>query len=505
MRKDQPGLRRTALTSLASFVVPVLIALVAMPIVFRLLGASMFGVLSITLLAPALAASLDFGLTSAATRRLAMDLESEDPSVGRTVSSYGLALLGVGLVLGLAVALAAPALVEWLDFKQVVGMAAGVELIRLCAFWMALSLMLSLPSIVLRARQRFGQLTVIQTVATLALWLGAVVLASRQQSLWMIVAVSMLTAVGSSIACLILARRELPARMRYGVDPGVVLQDIEFSSGLFLVQLSNVVAFQLDRVLVAGFASPAAAGVYALCVGIANKTLFAISALTSFTFPRVAAMRSAGAESEIGALLQAVMRVSLVTIAPVILPALVLAGPFLSLWLGTSDLNYVTLLQLLFAGYAIAAYCAPATHVITGTGTSRLAATFAWVTATLLVGGMALFVPAIGLVGAGVANLVALSSSLVFLQLVRRRLPSAPHTGQRRLLAGIAIGCMAQGALLALAHGRIDSWPMFVIVGILSLAVFEAARWLHRSFSGEERRLLNSLFSRLRRLRSPPP
>jgi len=488
---------------LASYTVPVLIGLVAMPIVFRLLGASSFGVLAIALLAPGLAASLDVGLGSAAVRRVAANLD-DGPVAGRTLASYGCALLVVGTALGLGVAAMAPLLVRWLDFSPVIGEVPGIELVRLCAFWMALSLILALPSIVLRARQRFGQLTIIQTLSTLALWIIAIALSSRGESLWSIVAAGMLISIAASAACLVLARRELPPDISYGLDMNVVVEDARFSSGLFLVQLSNVVAFQLDRVLVAAIASPAAAGVYALCVGIANKSLFAISALTSFTFPRVAAMRSAGAEAEIGSLLQAMLRVSFVTIAPIILPAVVLARPFLTLWLGPVDGAYVPLLQLLFVGYAIAAYCAPATHVITGTGTSRLAATFAWVTATLLVIGMVTLVPTFGVVGAGLANLIALSSSLIFLRLVLRRLPAPAHPDRLRLLMGAGAGLLAQILLLAWLQPLVKSWAMFVVAGTASLAVFAGARWALRSFSGEELRLLKSLFSRLRDLRSPP-
>lgn len=503
MQNDQPGLRRTALTSLASYTVPVLIGLVAMPIVFRLLGASNFGVLAIALLAPGLAASLDCGLSSAAVRRVAADMD-DGPAAGRALASYGCALLAVGMALGLGIAAMAPLLVRWLDFSPVLGEVPAIELVRLGAFWMALSLMLSLPSIVLRARQRFGQLTVIQTLSTLALWTVAIALSSRGGSLWSIVAAGMLISIAASAACLVLARQELPADIRYGLDANVVIEDARFSSGLFLVQLSNVVAFQLDRVLVAALASPAAAGIYALCVGIANKSLFAISALTSFTFPRVAAMRSTGAEAEIGSLLQAVLRVSFVTIAPIILPAIALAGPFLALWLGPVDGAYVPLLQLLFVGYAIAAYCAPATHVITGTGTSRLAATFAWVTATLLVAGMTALIPTVGVMGAGLANLIALSSSLIFLRFVLRRLPAPPDPDRRRLLVGAGAGFLAQALLLVWLQPFVKSWTMFVVAGTASLAVFEGTRWALRSFSGEELRLLKSLLSRLRSLRSPP-
>lgn len=499
------SLRRIALTSLASYGVPVLIGLVAMPIAFRLLGASMFGVLAIALLAPALAASLDLGITSGAVRRLAMELEQRSPSLGQTLGSYSVALLLVGVGLGTAVALAAPLLVNWLDFSSVVGKDAAMRLIYLCAAWMTVSLAMALPSIVLRARQRFGELALIQTVSTLALWAAAIALAARERDVLPIVAAAALITVASSVACLVVARNEFPKGTRLQVRAALVVEDSRFSSGLFLVQLSNVVAFQLDRVMVAALASPAAAGVYALCVGIANKTLFAISALTSFTYPRVAAMRASGSENQIGALLQAVLRVALVIVAPLMAPALMLAGPFLALWLHTTDPQSVTLLRLLFVGYAIAALCAPATHVFTGTGTSRLAAIFAWVTATLLLAGMVVFVPSLGVVGAGMANVLALASSLVFVTIVRARLQAPAEPGRRRLLTGVTLGVVAQIIVLAVLAPRVDSWMMFLIAGTASLVAYQAVRWAMRSISGEEERLLKSVVSRLRPTVDPPP
>ena len=494
------GVRRTALTSLASYGVPVLIGLVAMPIVFRILGAPQFGVLSIALISPALAASLDLGVTSAAVRRLAPELERPTSTLGSTLGSYAVALFVVGAGLGIAVAAAAPLLNDWLGFGTVLGTQLGIDLIRLCALWMALSLAFALPGIVLRAKQRFAELTAVQTASTLALWITAIALAAAGSSLWSIVATAALITAASAVACFVLARHEVPGGTRLRVDAALVMEDAHFSSGLFLVQLSNVVAFQLDRLIVAALASPAAAGLDALCVGIANKTLFTVSALTSFAYPRVAAMRARGQEAEIGSLLQALLRVAVVVVAPSLLPALFLAGPFLALWLGAgAGEDAAALLQLLWIGYSIAAICAPATHVITGTGTSRLAATFAWVTATLLLTSMYLFVPRLGLLGAGVANVIAMSSALVFLAIVRRTLAVPPDPSRGRLLAGLVAAFLVQGTVLGLLRPYATSWLTLLLAASAGLAAYQTVRWALRTVTGEEQRLLNSLITRFKR------
>lgn len=494
----QAGVRRIALTSFGSYAVPVLISLVAMPIVFRILGASGFGVLAIALLSPALAASLDFGLTSAAVRRLAPAIEEGRERAGRALGSYAVALASIGLLLGATVAATAPLLVGWLGFQSVLGATDGAALVRLCALWMALSLALSVPSLILRARQRFGILTVIQSLSTLTLWAAAIVLAARGSSLWAIVASGLLITVASFVACFALARRELPSETRLTLDAALLRSDLRFSSGMFIAQLSTALAFQLDRAVISALSSPATAGIYSLCVGVANKTLFAIGSLTSFAFPRVAAMRGRSMEAEAGALLQALLRVAGVLVAPVVIPAVLLTQPFLALWLGTTNHDATRLMQLLWLGYAIAAFCAPATHVITGTGTARLAATFAWVTAILLLSGMYLLVPRLGLPGAGIANLIAMSSALVFLFIVRRKLSSPAGPGARRLVFGIAAGCVAQLAFLLLALPLVQGWLSFFVVGSSSLAIYQAVRWAVRALSPEEHRLIHSLIARLR-------
>ena len=241
---------------------------------FRTMGASSFGVLSIALLSPALAASLDFGITSAAVRRLALafeDREGKDRGrAGKLRSRPGDNRpatrgdrRGHGPVAG-----------------RLVGLSIGHRPRGRRRTSAALRTMDGSES---RPRgpidrpegtQRFGKLTLIQTLSTLALWSAAITLAARGSSLWNIVAVALLVTAVSAAACLLLARREVPRSTRFAIDTSMLRDDVRFSSGLFLVQISSMVAFQLDRVIVAALASPAAAGVYSICVGVANKSLF---------------------------------------------------------------------------------------------------------------------------------------------------------------------------------------------------------------------------------------
>lgn len=473
-----------------------------MPILYRRMGASAFGILSIALITPAFSMSFDFGMSNSAVRRIADELQTRSASLGATLGGYAIALLAIGLVLGFAIALTAPMLASLLGFDQTMG-ADGATLLRVCALWAAVALILALPGIVLRAQQRFGIIAAVQTAATIALWLSLLILAAYGRPIVEMVAAAILLTVVTGLISGWLAHAQLPARVTFKADFRAVRADARFSFGLWLVQLSSVLAFQFDRVIVSALASPAAAGTYALCVGLANKTLFAIASLTSFAFPEVASLQAEGRNAEVASLLQVLQRVAIVGMAAVLVPALFLSAPFLSLWLGAAlQPGTVELLQLLWIGYAIAAIGAPATHVITGTGTSRLAAVFAWVTALTLLGAMALLVPSYGLIGAGVANMTAMSTALIFLLLVRRQLGVARASDSARFWTGLLIGMAAQALLLVFGAPHVTTWGMFVAVGAASLAAFIAARAMTHTVTGEERRLIHSTALWLRMLRT---
>jgi O-antigen/teichoic acid export membrane protein len=363
---------------------------------------------------------------------------------------------------------------------------------------MWLTLACSLPAIVLRARQRFAELAAVQSIATLVQWAAIIGIAAQDGSLFAMLTVCVAVTAASATACAVLARRDLPRRLDYRFDRSVARSDARFAAGLFMMQLSSALVVQVDRLLIAWLASPAAAGIYALCIGIANKSLFAVSALTSFAYPRVAALRGHNMHDEIGDLLRVLLRVSIVVVAPTVLPALLLAGPFLVLWLGAPGEEAIPLLQLLWCGYAIAAVCAPATHVMIGTGASRLPAAFAWLTALLLVSAMVILIPARGLLGAGWANVIALSSGLLFLAVVRRQLAVPRDPLRYRLWGGVITGCAAQAALLWFFQPHVTSWVAFALAGSVSLLAYQSVRVLLNTVTPEEQRLIHSLVSRLR-------
>jgi len=490
---------KAALWSLNSYLLPLIVTLVAMPMLYRRLGAAEFGVYTLALLAPAIASNLDLGLASASVRRTAGLLESDpERTLGTVVASFGVALAGVGVLVGLAILVAAPWLAHSLGFVEVLDAERSRLVLLWCALWAGLTPGLAVPGNLMRAAQQFGPITVVQTAVTVATWGGAIALVMSGAGVVSIVALATIVSLASSVAYFALAWPLLrSARLSLNFAP--VREDLRFSGGLFLMQLASMVAYQIDRIVISALLSPAAAGSYALCANLANKLLFAVSSLTAFAFPRAAAMAASGESTGPSKLLQMLARNLLPLVCATLAPALLLAEPFFRLWLGTAyQPELPRLFQLLWIAFALASVSVPGSHVIIGVGISRLSAIFAWVTALTSLALLVMLLPSWGLLGAGAAAIGAFLSSPVFVWYVHRALGSKRDMELLRMCVGCVLGGLAQTGLLWWFAPGVISWPAFLLAGAASMVLFYLLRLILRLLTSEESRLLESCMARLK-------
>ena len=129
-----------AFWGLASWALPLGVVFVVSPKLLHLLGAERFGVLMIALVTPIIACQLEFGITSAALRRFAARLTDGRIDAGKTLFTLFVALMIIGLALGIAIWASADLLSAGLGFTATLGAAQGPQLVKACAVWTALSL-----------------------------------------------------------------------------------------------------------------------------------------------------------------------------------------------------------------------------------------------------------------------------------------------------------------------------------------------------------------------------
>jgi O-antigen/teichoic acid export membrane protein len=173
---------------------------------------------------------------------------------------------------------------------------------------------------------------------------------------------------------------------------------------------------------------------------------------------------------------------------------LLLADTFLRLWLGSfATPELTTAFRVLLIAFAVLAFAVPISNVLVGSGESGLGARYSWSTVVIVFGAMLFAVPRFGLVGAASAVLIGQSTSLLFAAKARRMLHIPPDKLRGRLLAGLAVGCIAQTALVVMLRQNIAGWVGLLALGGAAWAVFYIARAVVSALTLEEKQLLQRL------------
>ena len=484
-----------AFWGLASWVLPLGVVFVVSPKLLHLLGAERFGVLMIALVTPLVASQLDFGITSSAVRRFAGRFQVGSIDAGTTLFTLFMILLVVGLTLGAVVWAAAGPVSATLGFAETLGPEQGPELVKACAVWVALSLALLVPGMVARAAQALVLISIVQTLSALALWVGAWVLLQQGSPLLSVVELGLGLTIVAAGATLVAMRRQIDWSSPLRFAPELVLEDARFSAGMFAAQAAGTLVNQGDRMLVAALGSPAMAGLYALCVNIANKTVAAVVAITSFVFPHVAGLQSTGQQDATIGLVHALDRAVAALLVPVLVPGLLLAGTFLRLWLGDfATPELAVTFRILLIAFAILAFAVPISNVLVASGKSGMSARYSWLTVAVVFGSMSFAVPRFGLIGAAGAILLGYSTSLLFAANARRTLGIPPAERRGRFWLGLVVGCMAQVALVATLGPLVTGWLGLLALGAAAWASFYLVRTLAAMLTPEEEGLLHRFY-----------
>ncbi len=480
-----------AFWGLASWALPLGVVFVVSPKLLHLLGAERFGVLMIALVTPIIACQLEFGITSAALRRFAARLTEGRIDAGKTLFTLFVALTIIGLALGIAIWASADLLSAGLGFTATLGAAQGPQLVKACAVWTALSLGTLVPGIVARAAQALVLLSFLQTTATVALWVGALMLLQRNASLISVVGLGVALTIVTSGATMLALRRLVDWRGPVRFARHQLLQDARFSAGMFAAQAAGALVNQGDRMLVSALGSPAMAGLYALCVNVANKTVAAVVAITSFVFPHAAALKSAGHHDATIGLVHALDRAIAALIVPILVPGLLLAETFLRLWLGDfATAELAAAFRILLVAFAVLSLAVPVSNVLVAGGESRMSAHYSWLTVVVVLGTMYFAVPRFGLIGAACAMLFGYATSQIFAAQARRHLGIPPAEGRRRFWLGLALGCASQAALIEVFRPYVTGWLALLALGGAAWISFYLVRGLVTALSPEETALL---------------
>ncbi len=533
-----------AVANLAAQGIPFVLLLVVTPILLRALGREQYGALVLFNLVPQIAGQLDLGLSTAAMRGFTQYVARRDRDGARRLFREALSLLTAwGAVLGVAFYAAHSAIAGALKLDTVVSDASTVYVAAAIAVPLALANSAAL--VPLRAVERYGSMARVQVTVGVAYWSLCAWWAPRGGTLTQLVVLGTVTVALATIVLFAIARRDhassdapLPssdaplappdtANASVPVTPAdaigmprtttaAPLDDradraaptasralllrpfLRLGAGAFVAQASSLATYNADKLLVSALISPAAAGAYAICTSIANKILLVIASGATFTFPRAARLHAEGDLERVQTTYLFATRICALIAAALAIPLIALAPEFLRIWIGPAfSTDYALTFRLLTVGYAITASSVVASNVAVGIGEVSLPATFALLGGTVTLIAVWMLAPRYGAPGAAGAAVIGMSQSLVFNDLIARRIGPAARRASWPLMVRIAIIGVPVGLLTAAASTAVAGWISLFALGGLAVVVF-VGLWLVSFGRVSERQLIVHLFLRTR-------
>lgn len=496
----KPSGYKSAIVSIAGLALPLVLFVVATPYAMASFGEESFGLLLFLLSLQALALSIDFGLSSGGVVLIARHLATGDTVAASRVLTETVFFF---FIIGVTVVASVYGITGIIDEGKLFGHDATyvIGLIRVMVLGVFIGMLSNALSLFLRALEQIPFMVLIQNVSGSGLWLGVLLVAMQGGGLMEV----LLVALGLYCLQLVLFVVWLIRSSTYHFQPltggGWHLHGIMGYSGFaFISQLSSMVTYHVDRILVGILSSVGQVAYYAVPANIVSRLLNVGALFNSFVFPRAIALHAAGNDEGLRALYLKASRYTFLLLVPVLVPLLVFIPELLQLWLGEAfaESSQMTARILLLAFFIATTSITPS-QIYNGMGNSRIGAAYSLVGSVINLLLCLILIPLYGATGAAIASLVAMLQALHYrhslekvLQIDRRK--------QAGLHFTIAMVALAQGGICGVIHGIglvFDVISAFFVLAGVWISFYLLWLALPDRISSPERELCRNVIARV--------
>ncbi len=462
---------------------PLVVSLLALPVVIRGLGIERFGVLSLAWVLIGYFNLFDLGLGRATTKCVAEHVETGDQSASRRLVWTALLLQGMlGSLGGLLLAVATPFLTASM-FHVSAGL---VEEAKRSLYWLSVSVPFLMLSSALRgvleARQRFDLVNAVKAPANCLLSLAPVIGVALRFDLPSIMLLQVLGIAGSTLLYYALVCKVFPGvKGRAGIDVSAVRSLATFAGWTTLILGAASGVVHLERVLLGMMLPVSAVGYYMPAYALASKLWIIPQSVFLAAFPAFSALAVTQKE-ELERLFIQTLRLTVVSVGIVAITLVFFADPFLTLWLGRELAQHCQLsLQILAVGFFLNSQAWVPSTLLQGLGRVKVVAYVFLCELPLYSIVTWWLIRRMGIEGAALAWAVRGSAeAVVFLAIAGKALSFSPRTLIRNgVLAGFllaAVLAVAVGAMTVLGLGLL--WRIGIGCTVLGAYGWYAWNWL---------------------------
>lgn len=330
--------------------VPLVVALVTVPLYIGVLGLDRYGIILIAWALLGYFGFLDFGLSRATTNAMAEALHRGDEDASRssfwTTFCFNAVVGTVGGVLLVGVG-------TWLYHSGTIATTPEIRAEALSA-WLWIGPMLTVTLVMgvgigaIEAHERFLALNILQTLGVVVGQIAPLAAAMIWgPDLAIVLPVMFAARATQAVAILCLALRVTGFSWQPRFDPARLRRLAEFGGWLTVTNVIGPIMTTADQLVIGALRSAATVPFYAVPMNIVQRAMIVPATVSRTLFPifsRRLARDGNGLTSD------ALLAMSVI-VTPLFIVAVLFAGPFLTLWLGAETARHSTLiLQLLAVG-----------------------------------------------------------------------------------------------------------------------------------------------------------
>ena len=494
-------LARNSLLSLAGQVVPMLAALVAIPLLIHALGAPRFGVLTLAWAAIGYFSLFDLGLSRALTQAVALRLGLDEGE--RDLTAVAWTTLWMMLALGVVGAVVLGVITPWLVARGL-NIPADLTHESRIAFYL---LAISLPWVVttaglrglLEAHQHFGAATALRLPLAVFTFIGPLAVLPFSRSLVPIVAVLVvgrgLTWVAYLAVCL---RRYDYLRVGLHVRRRVVAPLLRYGGWLTVSNIVSPLMANMDRFFIGAILPLAAVAHYVTPFEVVSKLLVIPQSMVAALFPAFAASYTQD-RAQTSRLFDRSLRAVVLLMFPLLFAVILFAPEGLSAWVGADFARTsIPVLRWLAVGVFINSLAQPAVAVIQGSGRPDVTAWLHLAELPLYSVSLWWLAHRFGIVGVAIAWTLRVTIDTAALLFVAYRSAPSPWRQAERAMPS-ALAAIAALAAAVLIQGTVPK--LAFLLG--ALGAFVLLGWTRIVEPGERESLRG--WMRSARSRSSPP
>jgi O-antigen/teichoic acid export membrane protein len=277
-----------------------ILGFIGVKFIFSRLGADAFGIIYFNLiLTGVLTTALELGVLVTTVREVSAHHADEPGYIEQLIRTASVFYWGIGLVLFVAIFLAAPLLVEkWVNLKTI-DPATATTMLRFLSVTALIMLPRALYSSLFQGRQRMELNNSIDVASSAIQQLGTILILARGGDAFAVVEWIAASAIISTLAYMAIVARLfgwralVPAYFQSVVD-----RNLRFTAHMGALSVLNMVLLQFDKIVVSKLLPIASVGYYSFVSTLVIRISFAATAVAQAALPSFSSllhMRDAGA------------------------------------------------------------------------------------------------------------------------------------------------------------------------------------------------------------------